>query len=402
MGRVIVGIIVGLIVLSGNSATDNSLFEMPDGVQSRWASFENPLGEKGRGGMANKGGKGAAFDLVKAGETKVLMDVQGCGVIHRMWFTLSAREPQSLRSYVFRCYWDGAEKPAVEVPFGDFFGASHGKMVAFESELFANPEDRSFNSYVPMPFRSAARVTFTNESSRDLDQLFYDINYTLHGNHGDNMLYFHASWRRERWTELGKDFEILHRVEGRVRFLGAHIGILGHPDNRGWWGEGEVKMYMDGDTDFPTIVGTGTEDYVGTAYGQGEFSGRYQGSLIIDDAKRRYAFYRHHVPDPIYFHRNLRVSLQQMGGAGKKEVAQLLQKGVDIQPVSIHDNRQFVKLLEMDPVPDVRTDRSLPEGWTNFYRRDDVCAVALYYLDRPENNLPPIAPVEARIEALLE
>ncbi len=394
--------VLGAIVLPGAAATATALFEMPEGVESRWASFENPLGEKGKGGMANKGGKGAAFDSVKAGETKVLMDVQGGGVIHRMWFTLSTRGPQPLRSYVLRCYWDGAEKPAVEVPFGDFFGAIHGKMVAFESELFANPEGRSFNSYVPMPFRRAARVTFTNESSRDLDQLFYDINYTLQDNHGANMLYFHASWRRERWTELGRDFEILPRVEGRGRFLGAHIGILGHPDNRGWWGEGEVKMYVDGDTDFPTIVGTGTEDYVGTAYGQGEFAGRYQGSLLVDDAKRRYAFYRYHVPDPIYFHQDLRVTLQQMGGTGKKEVAQLLQKGVEIQPVTIHDSKQFVKLLEMDPIPDVRTDKSLPDAWTNFYRRDDVCAVAFFYMDRPENNLPPIAPVTARTEALLE
>ncbi len=390
-----------LLLATAAPAQAAPLFEMPPNTQSRWASFENPLGEKGKGGMSNKGAKGAAFEPVKAGESKTLMQAEGPGTLRRMWFTLRENQnPIALRSYVLRMYWDGAARPAVEVPFGDFFGALHGRPVPFECELFANPEGRSFNCYVPMPFRNGAKVTFTNESAKDLDQLFYDIDYTLGEAQPENALYFHAAWRRERWTELGRDFEILPKISGKGRFLGAHIGVLGHPDNRGWFGEGEVKMYLDGDTEFPTICGTGTEDYIGTAYGQGEFHGRYQGSLIVNNEKRVYAFYRHHVPDPIYFQQDIRVALQQMGGSGKKEVQKLLDKGVPVKPVTVHTNDgTMIRLLEKEAPADLA---ALPEGWTNMYRRDDVSAVALFYLDKPENGLPPIAPADKRTEGLTD
>ena len=387
-------------LLGGGTVRAHELYQMPDDVETRWASFENPRGEKGRGGMSNKGGKGAAFHPVQAGETAVLMDVEGSGAIHRMWFTLRDRDPVSLRSFVFRIYWDGAEHPAVEAPFGDFFGAILGRMTPFESDLFSSPEGRSFNCFIPMPFRSAAKVTFTNESGKELDQLFYDIDYTLNSGHGENVLYFHAAWRRERWTELGRDFEILPRIEGRGRFLGAHIGVIEHPDNQGWWGEGEVKIYLDGDTEFPTLVGTGTEDYIGTAYGQGVFNHRYQGCLVLDKDKRQVSFYRHHVPDPVYFHKDIRVAIQQMGGASKNGVVKLLDKGVEVKPVTIHGPQGYAKLLEMDPAPDLANDKTLPDGWTNMFRRDDVSAVALFYLDRPENGLPEILPVSKRTEGL--
>lgn len=387
-----------LAVLCGSLAAGN-LFEMQPETHTRWSSFENPLGEKGRGGMANQGGKGAAFSPVAAGETVTLMRVEGqSGVVRRMWFTLRDRSPQALRSYVLRFYWDSEEKPAVEVPFGDFFGAVHGKTTAYETELFSSPEGRSFNCFIPMPFRKGARVTFTNESGEPLEQLFYDIDYTLEPV-SENALYFHACWRRERWTTLGEDFEILPKVNGAGRFLGCNIGVIEHPDNRGWWGEGEVKMYVDGDTDWPTIVGTGTEDYIGTAYGQGVYTHRYQGCWFMDTGARMYAFYRYHVPDPVFFHQDIRVAIQQMGGADKKQVEQLVNEGAEIQPVSIHDESGFTPLLEMEPYPDIR-DEDLPGGWTNMYRRDDVCATALLYLDKAANGLAPLAPVEQRVEAL--
>ncbi|MCK5862870.1 MAG: DUF2961 domain-containing protein, partial [Candidatus Hydrogenedentes bacterium] len=159
-----------LLFIPSNSGTaqGNSLYEMRDDVQSRWVSFENTTGAKGIGGKSNKGAKGAAFNSVAAGEEVVLMDVTGAGVVHRMWFTLSNRSPEMLRSIVLRMYWDDADTPAVEVPFGDFFGAILGKMTVFESELFSSPEGRSFNMCVPMPFRTHARITFTNESDEEL------------------------------------------------------------------------------------------------------------------------------------------------------------------------------------------------------------------------------------------
>lgn len=375
------------------------LYRAPEGIQSRWTSFENPTGAPGQGGQANRRGKGAAFRHVDAGETVTLLDMEGSGLVHRMWLTLSDRSPAALRSHVLRMYWDGAETPAVEAPLGDFFGHLLGHSRPFENALFSSPEGRSFNAVVPMPFRTRARITFTNESDTRLDQLFYDINLSLGVNHPDDVLYFHAHWRRERWTALGRDFDILPRVQGRGRFLGAHVGVIGHPDNVGWWGEGEVKMYLDGDGAYPTIVGTGTEDYVGTAYGQGEFVHRYQGSPVIDENARHYAFYRYHIPDPIHFQREIRVSIQQMGGADKAAVLDMIRRGVEITPVSVHDATHWTPLLERDLALD---DPSVPNGWTNYFRRDDVCALALFYLDRPANELPRIAPVEKRVEALRE
>ncbi len=374
------------------------LYTLPPDVETRWASFENPTGAKGAGGTANQGAKGAAFAPVAAGETVTLMQWEGAGTVRRMWMTLSDRSPEMLRALRLRMYWDGAETPAVDVPLGDFAGAIHGLMVPFAGALFSNPEGRSINMSIPMPFRSAARVTLTNESGRRLNQLYYDINFTVNDRHPSNALYFHAHWHRVRWTALAEDFALLPRLEGGGRFLGVHVGILGHPDNIGWWGEGEVKVYLDRDTDLPTLVGTGTEDYVGTAYGQGEFSTRYQGSLIVDNDAGIYSFYRYHVPDPVYFRKDIRVTLQQMGGAPTADVLELIARGGEVLPVSTWSaDTGFTPLMEKPQPVDLAVG---PQGWTNMYRRDDVCATAFFYLDRPENGLPGLAPVAARVQAL--
>lgn len=375
------------------------LYAMPPGVESRWVSFENPNAAKGQGAQANAGAKGAAFDKVEGGETKTLLDFQGAGVIHRMWCTLENRGPEMLRSLRLRFYWDQSPTPAVDVPLGDFMGAMLGETTAFESALYSSPEAKSFNLYIPMPFRSGARVTLTNESNLVLEKFFYDINFSVLPAFPEDALYFHATWRRERWTALDRDFRILPKVSGRGRYLGAHVGVIGHPDNLGWWGEGEVKMYLDGDSEYPSIVGTGTEDYIGTGWGQGAFNHQFQGCLVSDAKRCHYTFYRYHVPDPVYFQEDIEVAIQQIGGAPKKLVIQMLDKGVPVKPISVNPDGEFIPLLEGDTPRDVR-DPSLPDGWTNYYRRDDYCAVALFYLDKPENGLPELAPVAQRVEGL--
>lgn len=391
-------VLIAVVLVMSFSVQAEELFRIPDNVTSHWTSFENLSGAKGAGGKANAGAKGAAFAPVAPGEEKVLLDVQGSGTVRRLWMTLSARVPEALRSFVIRIYWDGEEKPAVEAPVGDFFGHILGRSKAFESELFSSPEGRSFNCVVPMPFRKGARITFTNESDLKLPQLFYDVNYTLGEEHPDDALYFHAYWQRVARTELGVDFEILPKVSGVGRYLGTHMGIIGGKDNVGWWGEGEVKIFLDGDTEFPTLCGSGTEDYVGTAYGQGEYANRYQGSLLIDNTNRRWTFYRLHIPDPVYFRSDARVTIQQMGGSTKKSVLELVQKGVEIKPVSIqNDDDGFIPLIEGEK--DL-ADPALPDGWTNMYRRDDVSAVAFFYLDKPASNLPRIQPVAERTAGL--
>jgi hypothetical protein len=388
---------VGLLYCSETQAPEH-LYSKRSGVQTRWINFENPTGSKGQGGIENQGGKGHAFDILKAGQTVVLMDVRGSGVVQKMWVTFRERDPQMLRSLRLEMFWDGAPRPAVSVPFGDFVGAILGQAVVFESELFSSPEGRSFNCVIPMPFRQAARITVTNDSERDVKKLFYQIDYVLM-EHDEEPLYFHANWRRERWTKVGEDFEILPRIRGEGRFLGAHIGIIAKPDNLGWWGEGEIKLYLDGDTEWPTLVGTGTEDYIGTGWGQRTFQNRYQGSLVADFEGGRFAFYRYHLADIVYFHRDCRITLQQLGGSTRANVLKMIQNGVPIIPVSLDGGGRFIKLLE-EGAPDIE-DPSFPETmWTNYFREDDVSAVALFYLDAPESGLPPIAPVLERVEAI--
>src|SRR5690606_8155670 len=142
---------------------------------------------------------------------------------------------------------------------------------------------------------------------------------------------------REQKTRLKEDYEILPVVKGSGRFLGVNIGIVtDEVYEQSWWGEGEVKMYLGGEQKFPTIVGTVTEEYIGTAYGQGVFNNRYQGCLIADNDKGEYAFYRYHVPDPVYFDEDLNVTLQQIGGWDKKRLLELIDKKAPLIPISIH------------------------------------------------------------------
>lgn len=403
MARIILAaLLLSAPLVSSHGASPSELYRVPDGAESRWVSFENPTGAKGEGGQSNKGGKGAACDGLPAGQTRTLLELAGSGEIRRMWFTIRERDPHMLRALRLDMYWDGAATPAVSVPFGDFFCAILGRTAKMENEFFCNPEGRSFNCYIPMPFHNGAKVTITNESKRDVAQLFYDIDCIVTSKPDPEALCFHASWRREPSTPLDKDFEILPAIKGKGRFIGAHIGVIAHPENVGWWGEGEVKMYVDGDTEWPTIVGTGTEDYIGTGWGQGLFQCRFQGSLVADGENGQYGFYRYHVPEPIYFHKDLRVTIQHMGGASKKQVLEMQEKGIEVKPVSLGNDNQgrFVRLLEESQPVDLAKHDSPDGAWVNYYRRDDYSAVALFYLDAPENGLPALAPVEERIEGM--
>ena len=274
------------------------LFTHQPHLQSRWASFENPAAAPSAGATTNQGRKGAAFSRIAAGETKTLLDIRGAGTIRRIWATISPRTPKILRSVVLEIFWDDAATPAVSAPLGDFFCQPLGRLYSFENELFSNPEGKSLNCCIPMPFRKAARIILRNESDTPLSHIFYDVDLTLGDVHDDHALYFHAAFSRQT-PPVGQDFTILPQLHGRGRFLGASLGVLSNPlYGDTWWGEGEVKVYLDGDTANPTLVGTGTEDYIGTAWGQGVYAHRYQGCLAADGKTRRYAFYRLHVPDP--------------------------------------------------------------------------------------------------------
>ena len=393
--------LLGLVVVFAlaSSAAAQELFEYRP-IKPRWISPENPSGAAGQGGQENRGAKGHPFDTLAAGKSLTLGEIRGAGVIRRIWITINDRSPEMLRALRIEMFWDSVATPAVSAPLGDFFGASLGEIVPFENALFSSPEGRSFNAIVPMPFRTSARVVLVNDSQKDLAHVFYDIDYTLGDPGPGEALYFHAYWHRQRPTSLGEAFQILPRVSGHGRYLGAAIGVITDPAyQKSWWGEGALRVFLDGDAAHPTLVGTGTEDAIGSGWGQGVFVHRYQGSLVADEARRHWSFYRLHVPDPVFFESSCEVTLQQIGGAPKADVLRLQAAGVALTPISVDagDRPRFTKLLDADGKA---LDAAGATDWVNFYRRDDVSATAYFYLDRPGSALPPLAPAAERIAGL--
>ena len=382
-----IGLVLALTTLIGAGVADaQALYTLPDRMETRWASPENPTGARGAGGEANAGRKGSPFIAVPAGGRVVLAEASGTsGLVRRIWVTLSDRTPAMLRGIRIEMFWDGAGTPAVSAPLGDFFGHALGEMRPFQSALFSSPEGRSLVTIVPMPFRTGMRIVLTNETSTALEQLFYDVDYTVGDAVGADALYFHAVFRRERPTTIQRDYEILPHVTGRGRYVGATLGVIADTTRYGksWWGEGEVKVYLDGDSARPTLNGTGTEDYIGTAYGQGPYAQAYQGCPLADEERFRYGFYRLHVPDAIYFRSQARVTIQQIGYYGTGEMGPLMTRG------------QPVMLAGAGPVP---MDLTKPDQL--FERQDDWSSVAYFYLDRPENGLPAIPPLADRVAGL--
>ncbi len=381
-------IIAGLLAFASASTHAQELYVVPDGVETRWASPENPTGERGKGASSNAGRKGSAFWPLKAGEQRTLAEVKsGSGMVRRIWMTINDRSPKMLRGLRLDMYWDGARTPAVSVPLGDFFGVGIGSMVPFHSAIFSSPEGRSFNVSVPMPFRNGMRIVLMNESGVDQPQVYYDVDYTLGDRHPPGALYFHAHFRRENPTKLQRDYEILPHLAGKGRYLGTNVGVIvdGKRYGETWWGEGEVKVFLDGDQELPTLSGTGTEDYIGTAYALGAYSHPYQGATIADHDKQRYAFYRYHVYDPVYFRQEIRVTLQQIGFVWSND-------GTPEKPVSPPLYAAGDGLRELDL-------KHLPQA-NLFERADDYSSCAYFYLDRAENGLPSLAPAAERMKGL--
>lgn len=292
-------------------------------AESRSLSAENPTGEKGKGAMTDPKGEGAARELgrgwkvspcltLKAGETTTLMDNDGPGIIRHMWFTFSEK---FYRNIIIRIYWDKQDTPSVQTPLGDFLCNSWGcRQNILALPINVNPSG-GMNIYFPMPFKKHARITVENDSPNDLGGFFYTINYTLEDVPND-VLYFHSYWRRSNPLTYGKEYAILDGVKGHGQYVGTFIAW--QQNNAGWWGEGEIKMYIDDDMDFPTICGTGTEDYFGGAWGFGDdFSAPFLGYRQVikksGEAGARMTLYRFHVQDPVFFSSGLKVTIQALG-----------------------------------------------------------------------------------------
>lgn len=383
-------------------------FVMPAGVQSRLTSPENPTGKPGEGGKANDGAKGHAYDDIPAHGHVDLLNVMGAGVVDRIKLTVSDRTPKILRTLRIAMYWDGAKKPAVSAPLGDFFGVAFGHTARYDNAFFNDPEGRSFAVTIPMPYRTGARIVIYNDSDRTITHLYYNVNYEKWQHAPKRMMYFHAYWHQNQ-PAVGKDFQILPEVQGSGRFLGVTLGIRANPiygaHKEGqkvlyhWFGEGEVKIYLDGDKKYATMVGTGLEDYFGTAWGMGQFVNRFDGCPIADPQSDLWSCYRYHVPAPIYFHHGIRVTVQQIGGGPRGQVRQIKASGAPIKVISVDTPKKFYPLLTMPNAPKLDSS-SFPKGWVNYYRSDLWSAVAYFYLDSPTDNLPRIAPLADRLRGI--
>ncbi len=301
-----------------------NLYKQRNGVESRSISAENPEGLKAGGAKADPKGEGAARELgtgwkvrpcitIAAGETAVIMDTEGPGIIRHMWYTFNN---EFYRSMILRIYWDGQENPSVQAPLGDFLCNSWNlRQNILAVPINVNPNG-GMNFYFPMPFRKHAKITVENIGPRELRSFFYTINYTLESL-SDDTLFFHAFWRRSNPLAYKEDYLILDGVRGTGQYVGTFMAW--QQNNRGWWGEGEIKMYLDGDKEFPTICGTGTEDYFGGAwnFGREDFSAPYLGFLQVrgksEEVGCRVVLYRFHVHDPVFFKEDLKVKMQALG-----------------------------------------------------------------------------------------
>ena len=295
---------------------------------TRSISAENPTGEKGRGGMAvpdplepkpaasaraaddlGLGWKVRPFIRVNAGETATLMDVDGPGIIQHIWLAEGLS-----RAHILRFYWDDEGTPSIEVPAPDFFAVGHEMFARVNSLAVVVSPRTALNCYWPMPFKRHARVTLTNEAAADLELVAYQITY-LEGPVPDDAGYLHAQWRRAETGEVNP-YVILDGVIGRGRYVGTFLAWTQR--SQGWFGEGEIKFFLDGDGEFPTICGTGTEDYFCGTYGFPEsYSTAYSGTVLPSDENAAppsyWSLYRWHIADPICFEKDLRVTIQALG-----------------------------------------------------------------------------------------
>jgi hypothetical protein len=321
-------------------------------LDSRSLSFENPTGARGAGGRTGGGRKGDPSRIVAPGETVVLADVDGPGTLRHLWMTFQPAAPEAMRALWLEVRYDGSEFASISVPCVDFFGVAHGRPVPYTSALTSIQGTVGFNAFFPMPFREHVEVRLTN-GGRGPAFVFYQLDYTLEPEWIDERGYLHVEFRRENPTVPKRDFVIAEHAGGPGRFLGCVVGVR-VIDEGMWYGEGEVKIYRDGDRDHPTICGTGLEDYVCSAWGLSSHHALYAGApLVVSDSGGRgvggsafgpaafVSFYRWHVLDPVMFSDDVRVTIQQIGsdafGPGQEAERERFAATREVTPAGWHE-----------------------------------------------------------------
>ncbi len=315
-----------------SSAGLGSLANLTPDSQSRMVSPENPTGGKGMGAMAvpgpdlpfsaaaselGQGWKVNPFLRLAPHSTTTIMDVSGPGVVEHIWMATTQNFRGVGRALVLRFYWDDETDPSVEVPLPDFFAIGNDRFAPVNSLPIVDVPAASMNCYWPMPFRRHGRITITNDSDSTVPLFTYQIDYRL-GPVPLDAGYFHAQWRRATVDPSNAIYTILDGVKGEGRYAGTFLAWT--QMSTGWFGEGEVKFFIDGDTGFPTIVGTGTEDYFGADWGlPALYSTAYVGNVLDpknpdpDGGPPQHSLYRWHIMDPVAFHHDLRVTIQDLG-----------------------------------------------------------------------------------------
>ncbi len=313
----------------------SNLYRLSD-AKTRSISPENFTGEKGKGGMATleegsaanaardlgQGWKVNPYVRIPAGETFTMAEIEGPGAIQQIWMTPAGK----WRYSILRFYWDGEEEPSVEVPVGDFFAAAEVYNQISSLPVCVNPGS-AFNCYWNMPFRKSCKITMENLDDERMT-LYYQVNYTL-TEVPDDAAYFHAQFRRTNPVPYKEVYTIVDGISGQGQYVGTYM--YWQTNNNGWWGEGEIKFFMDGDKEFPTICGTGTEDYFCGSYGfhgtrpdgtRGyvDYTTPYAGYHVVepDDnvlnrSQTRLGMYRWHITDPVRFEKDLKVTMQALG-----------------------------------------------------------------------------------------
>lgn len=291
-------------------------------AKTRSISAENPNGEKGAGAQAEPDERSAGSMLGKgwkirpcitlpAGSKVTLAEIKGPGTIRHIWITVAE---VAYRNCILRMFWDDENTPSVEVPLGDFFCCGHALRTKVNSIPVAVNPSGGFNSYWPMPFVKSARIEIENQWHQDIGGFFYQIDYEL-GEVPQDLAYFHAQWRRAVTKIDRPEHVILEGVKGKGHYVGTYLAWT--QLSNGWWGEGEIKFFMDGDKEYPTICGTGTEDYFCGAWGFGDtYSTAFLGYPLWvknEGEVPKHGLYRWHILDPIRFEKDLKVTIQALG-----------------------------------------------------------------------------------------
>ncbi len=345
-------------------------------AKTRSISPENFTGGKGKGGMADpvtdkdkrnvanaaneardlgKGWKVNPFIIININETITIAEIDGPGAIQQIWMTPTGNWQFS----IIRFYWDDEKTPSIEAPVGAFFGMAWNEYAHLNSLAVTVNPGSAFNCYWKMPFRKKCKITMENINDKEPMRLYYQVNYTL-TEVGNDEGYFHAQYRRSGAAD-GSVHTILDGVKGKGQYVGTYMAL--GVRNNGWWGEGEVKFYMDGDKDYATIVGTGTEDYFCGSYNfenrttrqYQEFSTAYAGlhQVIRPDgvykSQERFGMYRWHIMDPIRFENDLKITIQDLGW---RQGGRYLPQESDIITVAYWYQREPHTLFPVLPVKD--------------------------------------------------